>query len=227
MTRFDDFIKLLLGLLVAQIVKEHHQISHNLVLMFNNTGDKVAEVFPYSLLLLFLRNTHASINWDRIASDGKFATAMDRTIRGRAFVFIVTLISLVIVPLVILDTLTGHTSSSRGRDVLMWSLFAPFVLYFIWNALLFFSSEPKSNAQLFKVVMIWLRVDALAGVALGYLVMRYAYTKFFDSSAQSLYFLEAFMALSVATVFVDYFANREFYFGTGSTDSARPKCGPE
>jgi len=218
MTRFDDFLKLLLGLIVAQIVKEHHQVSKNLVAMFNKTGDISAEWFPYFLLLLFLRNIHASINWDRMAGGGKFSTIMDSSTLGRVFVFLVTLTSLVGVPLVILDTLTGHTDSVSGKNLLGISLFVPFILYFVWDAILFFGSDTKRNSnehdRVFKVVRNWLWVDGLAGLALVYIVMSYAYKRFVDESAEFLYVIESFMILSALTILVDYAINREFYFGS-------------
>lgn len=225
MRRFDDFTKLLLGLLVAQIVREHHLISKNLVGMFLGTSDYVAECFTYALLLLFLRNTHASINWDQIAGDGKFTTVMDCSIYGRFFVFLVTLTSLVIVPLVVLDTLTGHTTSSPGGTILMLFLFVPFFLYFLWDSVLFFASETKNSGRdherVVKVVRNWLLVDALALLALVILLFRYSYITFTDTASQYLYFVEAFMFLAVATVVIDYLMNREFYFGKQPESLAR------
>lgn len=211
MKRFDDFLKLLLGLLVTQIIRDHHQITVRLAQVFEDAADWSAELFPYAVLLLFLRNTHASIIWDRVTDKAGFHTWLDETVFGRGLVFLVGVVTHVVVPLVIIDVLTEHTGTQGGRTALVLALFVPFGLYFFWDLFLFVVSE-NQEGEIPKVICDWLWVDAVAVVMMLGLLIRYSYVSFGSAASQYLYLLEGFMVVSVGTVIVDYWRNRHFYF---------------
>ncbi len=240
MQRFDDFLKLLLGLLVTQIVREAHPIGKNLGPLFCNSSTWIGEALPYCYMVFLLRNVHASINYDRQAGNGQFVTVLERTMAGRFTVFVFTVLTLVVSPLVILDVLRWHAPPEGtvcGADawytnLVAAGLFVPFVLYLVWDVIIWLSSEveqaPPRHARVEYVIRRWVLLDAIAlGVGLLVLARSTVVENKYDLAERYRGVLELFMFLSIGTVLGDYWLNRKFYFGDGSETAeaaGRARC---
>lgn len=218
MSRFDDFLKLLLGLLVTQVVRDHQKVSDNLVCVLGNSPDRFGlsvldtlcvVMFPYVLLFLFLRNTHASILWDRWLRGPNNQRVRESSRSDEVIDFVVTCATFVVAPLVAIHFFTG-----KQETLLEWfwvaivAIYAVFLFHLGLDFRLFFKSEnAATDRPVEKAIVNWFRLDLIA-VAAGA-----CYLYHWDSAGTDpRMLLTGVSGLILVTVVIDYCLNNEFYF---------------
>lgn len=226
--RIDDFVKLLVGLVVGQFLRDVHQIRDGLRAVVGSAWWGVAEIFPYLLVALVIRNVHASFRYDSWSAARGFSPAYETTIWGRACSFLAGVAALLIATYAVEHFLAHHfvEAASRGAAPeqvvaavsvpwLVFFLVLPFAIYFIWDLVLWLDTDDenlKKDGVMQEFVKRWLVIDAAGLIWLLLCLLFYiAIGKAADGGMKVT--LLAFAVLAAATVTADYIANARFYFG--------------
>jgi hypothetical protein len=220
MSRFDDFLKLLLGLLVTQAVRDRLKVSANLEHLLSKESGHLnlkvldgfwTEMFPYVVLLLFLRNTHASILWDRWLKRDANKKLRQSGRTAMVFEFLVTIATFVVAPLAAVHVLTGEKDQlPKFFWVVVVSLYAVFLFHWLLDLWLVLKAENADADEPVEYAIInWFRLDMLAFVALAFWVA---------AGTDARLSLTAISALIFLTVVIDYWANRKFYFPSSDVE---------
>lgn len=223
MKRFDDFLKLLLSILIGQVVKEHDKIREHLEGFINAYGKKtelgtsMAYWGPIFMVMLYLRNIHGSICHDLAMSspqNATFAPRYETKTAGRAFTQVLSLLALFVIPFMAVHALEKHdVATEYDPFLMMFLLIGPIPVYFVWNLIIILcvpEMDPKTS-KMSGVVHNWLRIDAigLVGAFVGFvywLICQRFWVLRGDVVAAGV------SVLVVATVVFDYVVNASFYF---------------
>jgi hypothetical protein len=172
------------------------------------------ELFPYFIVAFFVRNVHASFRYDQWVSARKFSPSYEKKLLGRAWTFLASLLALFVSSYAAEHFLAGHLDSVIPVKWLVVALVAPFVIYFIWDLILWVDTDDPSAKRdkiMQQFVKRWLVIDT-AGMT--WLLACLAYSGAVGSTPDrglSLV-LFCFSFLTVGTVAADYYLNRGFYF---------------
>jgi hypothetical protein len=219
--RIDDFLKLLLGLVIGQFLREAHQIRDGLCIMMHvdcsATGmtSLMSELFPYCLVAFFIRNVHASFRYDSWVSKRNFSPSYESKLSGRVWSFLASLIALFVSPYAVEHFLAGHLDSVVSVQLLVTALVLPFLIYFIWDCSLWLDTDgptTRKDKVMQQFVKGWLIIDAF-----GMAWLLFCLALFFGVVGNTpdralLVALICFSFLTVGTVVADYVLNGNFYF---------------
>lgn len=236
MRRVDDFVKLLVGLVVGQFLRDVHAIRDGLVAFMGHAGSVstsaqvLAEVFPYVFAAFVIRNVHASFRYDLWCSARPFQPKYEKRVRGRALSFFGSLFALFVSAYAVEHYLATHfsagTSNASGsppvpvqelaRQVawLCWWLILPFLVYAAWDTALWVATdgpEQSKNRPMQRFVRRWLVVDYLG---LAWLIGCYIYSSLVgtDGDGDLRRTVIAFTVLASGHIVADYVRNAKFYF---------------
>lgn len=226
MKRFDDFLKLLLSVLVGQVVKESDEISQHLETYFASAPGPVvgasaslrtfvAQYLPFLLVALYLKNIHASLQYDRCAHEAKYAPKLEKSTFGRSLTFAFSILALFVFPFWAEHELAKHLNVSFSIYSLATFLFGPFVIYLVWDGILFLERPDPTSTQhdaLANVVHRWFKLD-LAGLAAAGIAVLVGVVQVHNGFVvRPEYVALGFMILTLINVTVDYVVNARFYF---------------
>jgi hypothetical protein len=228
--RIDDFVKLLVGLVLGLFLRDVPEIRDGLRIVMTPDGAVLAAVlsavFPYVFIVLVIRNVHASLRFDSwcYARDFRYETR----VRGRALTFVAGLLALFASTYAVEQFLANNFAPHSATPQLLRAgaignvptlavfLSSPFVIYLIWDFVLWLNTdwpELRKDKVMQRFISRWLFVDA---VGLGWLLAGILFYNFLARNsadgglALTLIF---FSVLAVGTVVVDYWRNLGFYFG--------------
>jgi hypothetical protein len=224
--RIDDFIKLLVGLVIGQFLREAHQIGVGLGI---EIGSQLwGEAFPFVFVAFVIRNIHASFRFDAWVAARNFAPRYETRVKGRAFSFFAGLSALFVSTFVVEHFLAHHLAVSLENSnackppaipmervpLLTSFLILPFVIYFVWDLVLWLQTdapERKKDRVIQRFVWKWVITDVVGFVwLLACLVFRLLRS---STDGGLKVTIVAFTALAIGTVALDYIGNVSFYFG--------------
>lgn len=218
MKRFDDFLKLLLAIVVGQFIRDSNLITKNVGSVMCDQWRVLAELFPFILALASIRNVHASILWDDHCQAQGFEPAYETILAGRAAAMLLNVAALVVAPYITEHVTSQHVEymKSRGPVELGLLFLWPYLLYTMWDVIIWWNTAKTEQSQkpLQNVVGHWLRIDGLTvGLMLvGLVLLLQAKAQRATIEAQWVILLVACVMLMAVTL--DYYLNRQFYFGT-------------
>lgn len=223
--RIDDFVKLLVGLVVGQFLREAHQIGVGLGAEVRS--QLLGEAFPFVFVAFVIRNVHASFRFDAWVSARNFIPSYENRVRGRALSFLASLLALFVSTFIVEHFLAHHLAvnlenpnASKLLEIpmervplLTFFLILPFVIYFIWDLVLWLQTdapERKKDRVIQHFVRKWVITDAVGFVwLLACLIFRLSRPSA-DGGLEIT--IVAFTALAIGTVTLDYIGNISFYF---------------
>jgi len=230
--RFADVIKILLGILIGQLIKESDCISKNLFQYLNqhNVGNHAATIAnwaPVVLTIVYLRNIHGSVAYDNMVKASDLVhPSYERFFLGRVMSSVFSLMALFVVPFctehVLEKGLLSHEQPSLLHSPSVVALVAlaigPILIYSIWDfALWLFAS--RAEGRLYDAVTNWVKIDGMLLLVLiaGAIYLRISHPG--SKGASKLHWTYrpdlAILALGLIVVLVigvDYCVNAKFYF---------------
>lgn len=221
MRRFDDFLKLLLAVVVGQFFRESTAIAATVYAIAPDVDDWVAEGMPFMLAALAVRNVHAAIRYDAVCDVLKWTPSYEQRRSGRVFSFLTALVATVAAPAIAQHLFASHPEFLKDRE-LTWIaiLFGPYVLYGIWDLALWIGSREQPNpAAIDRVIGRWLVIDAFHLSALAAWAYVLLASRVGVVALEPSWILEGFFVVAAVTIFGDYWMNRAFYFDDEKTFS--------
>jgi hypothetical protein len=224
--RVDDFVKLLVGLVIGQFLRDAHDIGHGLSAVLRSQW--LGEAFPFIFVALVIRNVHASFRFDAWVSARRFTPKYETRVRGRAFSFLAGLLALFVSTFSVEHFLARHLVKDSGSvvggellgipvdrvPILASFLTLPFVIYFIWDLVLWLQTDdpkPKRDRVIQRFVRNWVITDAI-GFAWLLACLVFQFTRRSSTDGGLEVTIVAFTVLAIGTVAFDYFRNVSFYF---------------
>lgn len=221
MRRFDDILKLLLGLLIGQLFREMDTIGANLRAYFRTGESEITRWIPILLTGLFLRNLHASIRYDHCTSRERFRPGIEDRLWGRILIFSLSVSAVFISPYYLEHLLSSHLTTQTSDAKVVVALVAPLVIYAVWDTLIWLTTreDHHEGVQMLEVVHNWIKLDF---VGLGVAVL--AGVHYLYNDANGIPFARESLAswyalLLVITILLDYVLNAQFYFPAPPHDS--------
>ncbi len=225
--RFDDFLKLLLAIVVGQFVRESGDITvtlKNITVAPTSWASWLAELCPFILVVVTLRHVHGSILYDAQSAKEGFVPTYEKRLRGRALGFFAGFAAGIVAPYSAEHVLAHHEPLITGTNwILPAILLGPFAVYAAWDVAVWLHTKTEETAHGFplqRVLGNWLFIDAIALFAmlggLWYLLHETINARRFPPEGVVL----VFSVVAVSTVLLDYILNSKFYFGV------RPAAAP-
>jgi hypothetical protein len=224
MKRFDDFIRLLLSFLISELFRRADEISEALAAFFHPAVDTppagvIAFTTPYILSLLYLRNIHASMLFDRRAEEANYGNWLEKTRMGCFLTMLLSQLALFWLPYASAHLLTQHLGVPHVKVTLPLLLLSPFVLYFFWDMLLVFKKPALFTAeakQLDTVVARWLTIESVGAIAFIFTAVVTIWGQNTPWAVDSEELVGVFILVVLGTVVADYAWNNTFYFAPRS-----------
>lgn len=216
MRRFDDFLKLLLAIVVGQFFRESTDIATTVSTIAPTVAHWIAEGMAFLLAALAIRNVHASIRYDTVCKALNSYPSYEDSRGGRAFGFAVVLLTTVVAPALTEHLFASHEEFLTGRQgwwVLI--LFGPYVFYTLWDVAIWLTSVETKRPYspiMERVIGRWLLIDGFHIAALivwWYLLLA---NRANVINVDLSWMLEGFFFVGVVTIAADYWLNRQFYF---------------
>jgi hypothetical protein len=228
MRRFDDFLKILLSFLIGQLLRDSDKITSNLTTFFAKTdvsrrGSEflqgyVAYWLPLFLVALYLKNIHASHQFDRCASQADYRAPIDGYTWGRFLTFSFSIMALFVFPYWAAHELAGHGDElvSRGKLFFSLFLFGPFLVYLGWDIVFFWGRQTEGTPQQDRVsgvVNRWRSLDFLEVLvaSIAGVIAIIAHSRGHIIRAE--YIGLGFIVVTTINILGDYIWNADFYFG--------------
>ncbi len=224
--RVDDFVKLLVGLVVGQFLRDAHLIRDGLRGLMLSDGSLLAEAFPYLFVALVIRNVHAAFRYDSWCAARHFSPTYESHVIGRACSFGAGVLALFVSTYAVEHVLAVHLVDEKSLragqqladtiqiPVLTVFLLLPFTVYFLWDLALWVETDGprlRKDKVMQRFVKKWLAIDICG---LGWLLICLAYYALRGQGPDGglTLTLIAFSMLAAGTVLADYFQNVSFYF---------------
>jgi len=163
---------------------------------------------------------HCSILWDKTVDATGFRCFLEDCHRGRALLFVTSFLAFVLMPLGVIFKLSGEVKGGNPSFLIIF--LGPFVMYLIWDLILFFSgnfskhskdknSEDKKpiKQMLCETILNWLILDSL--IIFLMLCMLTYFTQQQDG-LRAKDIVMTFEILAVLSFLLDYIFNFRFYF---------------
>jgi cytochrome bd-type quinol oxidase subunit 2 len=225
MKKFDDILRVLSSVLLGVVVKDFELIRGNLIKFLDPKGSQFsptvcsyfAMIATVMLVLLLLRNLHGSARYDELIEKRGYPPHYERWLAGRFWAYFFAVAGLFGGPFFAGHRLANHLPPDYEVVKAAFPLFFPFVIYGIWDVVLWLS-EPESKAieqtdvSLGEVALKWIKIDALA-LALGTALLVYwVYLEGKNEKLLPWQMLGVFVLIACLVIVLDYSANRRFYF---------------
>jgi hypothetical protein len=225
MKKFDDMLRILSSVLLGVVVKDFELIKGNLTRFLDPKGDQLdhtacsylASFTTGMLIMLLLRNLHGSARYDELIEKRGYPPRYERWLMGRFWAYSFAVAGLFGGPFFAGHRLANHLPPDYEVVKAAFPLFFPFVIYGIWDVVLWLSEpEQKSVGQtdvsLGEVALKWIKIDALA-LALGAaLLMYWVYLEGKNQKLLPWQMLGGFGLMACLVIVLDYISNRRFYF---------------
>ncbi len=225
MKRFEEILSILssvlLGLLVTDFDKVKCSVGQYIYddsallkgLASPSCDTPLARAVTFLLIAMFLRNIHGAARYDELAIGHRLPT-LERRVVGRVLTFAFSLAALFLGPFLAGHIFAWHPSLTRSLPEFGFSLFLPFVVYALWDLLLFlFADDSRDGNRVNEEVIVrWVKIDAIA-FAFGIVV-------FFWDVDQRLHGAQitkegiaiTFLIVAGFVICADYLWNHRFYF---------------
>lgn len=220
MQRFDDFLKVLLALVINQFIREADDVRDAVVggLGGSSLDHLLAELVPIGLALFSIRNVHAAIMWDRARKEDNLTFGLESTAGGRAVYWLLTVTAFVGIPLGLEHILAHHLDLTDHSWEVPFAvlMIAPFVLYFVVDLALFTTvTGAAEESPCVRALLNWLVIDAIMlffVVVLAVFFWFYIRNTGFLDWPITFYVVVTFLLMTAGTLVLDYTMNSHFFF---------------
>ncbi|MGZ8874241.1 MAG: hypothetical protein ACXW1F_04725 [Halobacteriota archaeon] len=233
MRKFEDILRILSSVLLGTLVRDFDLLSGGLKNFFINHhsplsshAQNIATVTSVILILVYVRNIHASARYDDFLEKTGYALCIDRKLYGRWASYCFNLMGLFAVPFAG-HILAHHLADAESAIWLSLPLFLSFIVYGLWDAILWLAEpeqhRPDVQAAMDDIMWKWLVVDALGLLLVFVLLLIYfrltSTGQAFPAEVTALFFV----VIAAGTIIADYFWNHRLYFPSAAEQLALTK----
>jgi hypothetical protein len=219
MKKFGDVLRVLSSVLLGVLMRDFDDLRGSLVALFSKEPthfleSEVALLTSIVLVVSFVRNIHGSALYDALLEEKEVALTYEGYTIGRVITFLMGLAGMFLGPFLVGHHVARH-SGGISEQGLGFILFLPFLVYAIWDFLVWFSDDSTASGKyrhIREIANNWVVVDSIAlimalvfGVATLFLRARKI-----DMNTE----LTAATYIVVAAWIIvgDYILNSSFYF---------------